>query len=141
MDCKSLISTNITRSLREIYIFEDFNTLLHPELPAKRANSSLGKALSKSTRLLENLSAAFLVDAEHFFADFWPIKQYDQNTVPWENLLHPKILFWKINNMLTAAARAAHFMPKLEVMEIWNGGQGHASLFRYTYNDGKPQIL
>ncbi|KAH6667878.1 hypothetical protein B0J14DRAFT_601631 [Halenospora varia] len=86
MGCKSLISTNIPRSLRELYIFEDFSTLLHPELPAKRANPSLGEALSKSTRLLKNLSAAFLVDAEHFFADFWPIKQYDPNTVPWENL-------------------------------------------------------
>jgi hypothetical protein len=39
-----------------------------------------------------------------------------------------------------AAGRAAIFMPKLEVMEIWNGGEGHACIFRYSNDAGEPQI-
>lgn len=31
-------------------------------------------------------------------------------------------------------------MPKLEVMEIWNGGEGHACLFRYSNDAGEPKI-
>lgn len=109
----------------------------------------MGKALSKASRFLENLSAAFLVDAEDFFANFWPTKQQNSNVIPWENLrklaltsrlLHPEIGRGKINKLLIAAGRAVAFMPKLEVMEIWNGGEGHSCLFRYSNDAGEPQI-
>jgi hypothetical protein len=78
------------------------------------------------------LSAAFLVDAEDFFANLWPTNEQNSNVIPWENLrklaltsrlLHPEIGRGKINKLLMAAGRAAAFMPKLEVMEIWNGGE------------------
>jgi hypothetical protein len=133
----------------KLYIFEDFNKLLHPERSTKRANPSLGKALSKSSRFLENLSAAFLVDAEDFFANLWPTNEKNSNVIPWENLrtlaltsrlLHPEIGRRKIDKLLMAAGRAAAFMPKLEVMEIWNGGEGHACIFRYRYDAGEPKI-
>jgi len=87
----------------------------------------LGKALSKSTRFLEKLSVAFLVDAKNFFADFWPTKHQNSNVIPWHNLqsvaltsrlLHPKIRREMITKLLIAAGQAASFMPKLEVMEI-----------------------
>lgn len=95
------------------------------------------------------MSAAFLVDAEDFFADLWPANELNSNVIPWENLrklaltsrlLHPEIGRGKINKLLIAAGRAAAFMPKLEVMEIWNGGEGHACLFRYSNNAGEPKI-
>lgn len=56
-----------------VYI-RGLNKLFHPERAAKRgpANRALGKALSKASRSLRNLSATFLVDAQDFFADFWP---------------------------------------------------------------------
>jgi len=109
----------------------------------------LGRALSGASRFLENLSAAFLVDAEDFFANLWPTKEQNSNVIPWENLrklaltsrlLHPEIGRGKINKLLMAAGRAAAFMPKLEVMEIWNGGEGHACLFRYSNDAGEPKI-
>jgi hypothetical protein len=31
-------------------------------------------------------------------------------------------------------------MPRLKVMEIWNGGEGHSCLFRYSNDAGMPQI-
>jgi len=56
-------------------------------------------------------------------------------------LLHPEIGRGKINKLLMAAGRAAALMPELEVMEIWNGGEGHACFFRYSIHAGKPQII
>lgn len=136
-------------TLRRLYVFEDFNKIIHPKRSIKRANPSLGKTFSKSTRSLEIFSAAFLIDAEDFFADFWPTKPHNSNVFPWKNLrklaltsrlLHPKIRRGKINKLLIAAGRAAAFMPKLEVMEIRNGGEGHACVFRYSTNAKKARI-
>ena len=102
-----------------------------------------------SSRFLESLSAAFLVDAKDFFADFYPTQAQNSTVIPWENLrelaltshvLHQKMGPGKIKRLLMAAGRAAGFMPKLEVMEIWNGGEGHLCLFRYNNNAGNRQI-
>jgi hypothetical protein len=170
-DYKLLIKNKLPSTLRDLYIFEDFNKLLHPERAAKRgpANRALGKALSKASRSLENLSAAFLVDAEDFFADFWPPNHWsphvpqksNANVVPWENLrrltltshlLHPATKTVMIRKFLTAVGRAAAFMPKLEVLEIWDatftyGGkalakdwEGAACVFQYVYSSKKPKI-
>jgi hypothetical protein len=109
----------------------------------------LGRALSESSRFLENLSVAFLVDAKDFFIDFWPTKSQTSNLTPWKNLrtlaltsclLHPQIGRGKIKRLLIAAGHAAAFMPRLEVMEIWNGGEGHVCLFRYSNEARIPQI-
>jgi hypothetical protein len=136
-------------TLRELYIFEDFNKLLHPERSTKRANPSLGKALSKSSCFLENLSAAFLVDAKDFFANFCPTHEQNSNIIPWGNLrtlaltsrlLHPEVGRGRIDKLLMAAGRAAAYMPKLEVMEIWNVGEGHVCVFQYNNHAGKPRI-
>ncbi|KAI5864672.1 hypothetical protein GGS23DRAFT_561312 [Durotheca rogersii] len=144
-----LISQDLPSTLRNLCIFEDFNKLLHPKGSATHSNRSLGIALSKSSRFLENLSAAFLIDAQDFFAAFWPTKQQDSATIPWSNLrtlaltshlLYPRVARVMINKLLIAAGRAAAFMPNLEVMEIWNGGEGHACVFQYSYNSGKPRI-
>ncbi|KFZ04051.1 hypothetical protein V502_10450 [Pseudogymnoascus sp. VKM F-4520 (FW-2644)] len=153
-----LLLHGIPSTLRELSIFEDFNKLLHPEhfkqltnleQYTKRANPSLGKALSKSSRLLTRLSAAFLVDAVDFFASFGPTNNPNANVIPWQNLqllaltsrlLHPKTAYRNINGMLIAAGRAAASMPKLRVMEIWNCGRRHACVFRYTNTDGKARI-
>ena len=89
------------------------------------------------------------MDAKDFFADYWPGFEYNLNVVPWENLrklaltsrlLHPRVELGQVDMLLMAAGRAAAFMPKLEVMEIWNGGEGHACVFRYSKNAGKPEI-
>ena len=96
------------------------------------------------------MSAAFLVDAKDFFITFWPTKLQTSNVVPWKNLqtlaltsrlLHPEISRNKIKKLLIAAGRTAAFMPRLKVMEIWNGGKGHACVFRYSNDPGTPQII
>ncbi|RDL40524.1 uncharacterized protein BP5553_00503 [Venustampulla echinocandica] len=131
--------------------------------------SGSGKALSKASRSLNNLSAAFLVDARDFFADFWPPNHWsphasqnsNANVVPWENLrkltltshlLHPTTKPAIFRKLLTAVGRAAAFMPKLEVLEIWNATltydsepltkdeKGAACVFQYVYSSKSPKI-
>ncbi|CZR56373.1 uncharacterized protein PAC_06261 [Phialocephala subalpina] len=121
---KNLLLKNLPPTLRSLSLFSSSNKLLHPErFTGWRANRFLGKALSKPSRSLETLSAAFLIEAQDFFADFWPPLT--------SHLLYPEIGRGKIRKLLMAAGRAAAFMPKLQAMEIWNGGEGHAALFRY----------
>ena len=55
-------------------------------------------------------------------------------------LLYPETGRGKIDRLLMAAGQAAAFMPRLEVMEIWNGGEGHACVFRYSSDPRAPQI-
>ena len=89
------------------------------------------------------------MDAEDFFANLQRTNEPIGNVIPWENLrklaltsrlLRPGISRRRINNLLLAAGQAAALMPKLAVMEIWNGGEGYASLFRYSNDAGKPKI-
>lgn len=48
----------------------------------------------------------------------------------------------EIDNMLQAAAEAAMKMPNLETMEIWNGREGLAMLFRYQLaGGGRPAMI
>ncbi|OHW91666.1 hypothetical protein CSPAE12_09648 [Colletotrichum incanum] len=47
-----------------------------------------------------------------------------------------------INDMLRDAAAAALKMPKLETLEMWNGREGIAMLFRYQKaRDGQPALI
>jgi hypothetical protein len=132
-----------------MYIFEDFNNVLHPDRASKPADPVLGITLSTSSRLLKNLSAAFLVDARDFFAGFWPTRTQYPNEIPWENLqtlaltsrlLNSNTRFSKIRKLLVAAGRAAALMPKLKVMEIWNGGDGYICYFQYINDSGRSRI-
>ncbi|KAM5356659.1 hypothetical protein ACJ41O_003305 [Fusarium nematophilum] len=137
------------QTLRQVSLFEDFSTLLHPGLPDERADVDLSRALSKHSRHLEHVSGAFLVDAEGFFQGFYPSSPHPPDLTPWANLqtlaltsplLRPAIYYGRIASLLMTAGRAAALMPRLRVMEIWNGGSGHATIFRYSILDGTPTI-
>lgn len=88
-------------------------------------------------------------DAILFFEAF-RMQAQPANAIPWANLrtlalqsvaLRPKEFGSVGNWMLLETSRIAAFMPKLEIMELWYGGPGVISCFRYTNNAGKaPQI-
>jgi hypothetical protein len=46
-----------------------------------------------------------------------------------------------MDDMLQTAAAAAMKMPKLKLMEIWNGKEGLAMLFGYQPARGRPAML
>jgi len=156
--------------LRNFFIFEESNKVLHPPDDAaeliERWKLTLGLNLSLRSRSLENISVAFLIDAKDFLIQFWPLQSPNflrpehSKVVPWENLrsltltsqfLHTRVNRIAIRNLLTAAYRAVAFMPKLEVLEVWNatledgdptrkGRPGFASVFRYEHRHQKPTI-
>lgn len=106
-------------------------------------NLTLSRILSDVSTNYESLSASFAVDADSFFA-------LDEGQPPkrWPNLRHlfltsqllaPDQEETRLTNMLRAAAEAAVYMPKLEILQIWNGRKNLAALFKYeAATEGQP---
>ena len=111
--------------------------------PIRIPTSGIGVAIANISLKLEHLSASFIVDAEHFFEACrsswrWP----DLTSLALTSqLLAPDERPSEINNMLRRAAAVAMKMPNLGTMEIWNGREGLAMLFKYqTARDGQAVI-
>ncbi len=161
--------TKLPDTLKQLHLFQDFNAVLHPEYVNRRragkrsTNRDFRIALASASRPLESLSASFVVDAEDFFHGPWPMVpdesparfaeegswQHLKTLALTSRLLGPDRSPATIRKLLLAAGYTALFMPKLDVMELWNagkqqqGGQGHACYFRFNRNrdgDGTPGI-
>ncbi|PLB42033.1 uncharacterized protein BDW47DRAFT_115196 [Aspergillus candidus] len=96
-------------------------------------NAEVSRAVAKLSLQLEHLSASFTVDASYFLDACelswkWPRLTSVALT---SRLLTPSASPLKLDNMLQTAAGVALRMPKLRSMEIWNGREGLAMLFRY----------
>jgi hypothetical protein len=99
--------------------------------PVRIRSVSLGQQLARVNLGARSLSVSSMIDARDFFS------------IPpstWCNLAHialtsqclsPEMSPTTIMNLLQAAARAAQRMPKLKTMEVWNGLEGIAALFKY----------
>ena len=155
-----LFKKPLPNTLREMRLFEDFNKTLHPERSTKATDRYLGRskagdlghAATCLTKPLETFSASFFIDARSFFAHFHPGPETAPPTPqahePWENLRKLALTsclltgraYRMIPNLLIAAGRAAALMPRLETMEIWNGGETHITIFRYTNLDGQRSL-
>lgn len=133
------------RSLRIVSIFEDFNSeVFHPKIEMERAHV-LGQDLARSSRHFEELHAALNVDARDFFHAFWPGQTPSLGKgMQWNNLrclsltshwLSPQCC----DQPIRAAAAAAQRMPKLALMELWDGGPVHSCIFRYIKHRTRGQ--
>ncbi|KAF4982163.1 hypothetical protein FZEAL_2140 [Fusarium zealandicum] len=100
-----------------------------------------GKLRAAEYKQLENFSSAFLVHAEHFFANFGP-DIAAPNAQPWPHLRTLALTsYWvyqpteqqRVEDVPISAARAAELMPVLETMEIWNGTCSKTCLFQHKY--------
>jgi hypothetical protein len=105
-----------------------------PHFDADRGSTVVvSQAIARASLMLEHLSASFMVDASEFFAALDPSWRWRNLT--WlaltSRLLAPDQDVDTMDGMLEAAAAAAMTMRKLETMEIWNGSEGLAMLFRY----------
>lgn len=107
-----------------------------PSLPQVRAaRPAVSRSVARASLRLKHLSGAFVVDAGDVFrsaaaepAWAWPNLATLALT---SRLLAPGACQGSVDGMLVAAAAAAGRMPALETMEIWNGREGLAGLFRY----------
>lgn len=128
--------------LTRIVLFRDFDenlvSGLQAEYPSEvetvpRSSRRVGRALLEASIRVEHFSASFIVDALHFF-------RAGKRPCVWKNLkslaltsrlLSPNESHAEINDILQIAALAAMRMPKLKIMELWNGGKEVACVFRY----------
>ncbi|KAL6874753.1 hypothetical protein J3F83DRAFT_728589 [Trichoderma novae-zelandiae] len=103
--------------------------------PAHAPTIRLSQRLARVNLGVEVLSASFVVDAAEFFSEFptWPNLSHLTLT---SQLLAPTTCPTQITDLLQAAASAACYMPKLKMMEIWYGGEGLATLFKYEFIPG-----
>lgn len=125
------------RNLRRLVLFENFDEQYPSQFlycdPIRVPRNEIGQAVANASLKLEHLSASFIVDASSFFcarAPYWSWPNL-KSLILTSQLLTPTEEPTKIDNMLQAAASAAMRMPNLETMEIWNGREGLAALFRY----------
>lgn len=99
-------------------------------------------ALAQRSFRLETLAASFLVDANDFLEacpsdQAWDMLRSLALTSP---LLAAQSSHEEVDRFLMLAASTAQRMPKLQTMELWNGGKGHACLFRYQITEGYATI-
>ncbi|KAH7127246.1 hypothetical protein B0J11DRAFT_432859 [Dendryphion nanum] len=134
----------IPNKMKRLIIFEDLNetyisansTGLNESLDAERirlTSTKLTKKLAEASLDLQHFSAAFIIDARQY----WEVCQPDW---VWEQLLTlsltsrdlvPQKAPKEINDLIYSAAQAIKKMTKLRTMELWNGGEGHAAMFRF----------
>lgn len=102
--------------------------------PLRIPSTSVGRGLAKVSLDLDSLSASFLADAVDFFDETrercwkWPNLKSLALT---SGLLRPGGNPTMLDDMLRAAAVTAMEMPKLEIMELWNGLEDLAMLVTY----------
>lgn len=108
----------------------------------RKPNPAISRAVALASLPLEHLAASYLADAGQFFDNIKPVWEWPhlKTLVVTSILLKPDGDRAKIGAMLRrAAGTAAARMPRLEVMEIWNGRKGLAALFRYQVVREKRQ--
>ena len=112
-------------------------------LAVQAAEIDTSHALVKASLGLEHLAASFVSDASHFI-DAWK-----RNTWPrlkslalTSNVLQPQHESAYIGDLLERLARIAMKMPRLRLMELWNGSAGFAGVFRHQVfeTDGTAKI-
>ncbi|KAK1595393.1 uncharacterized protein LY79DRAFT_547567 [Colletotrichum navitas] len=145
-----------TNSLKRLVVFENFNQ----QYPTTMQRFLWGEDLSKCDRIrspdpavsqmvalaslkLEHLAASFIADASYFL-EIDPTWEWPNLTslVLTSKLLTPDENPTETGAMLRAAAAAAMKMPRLEIMEIWNGRKGLAALFRYqAFHNAQQAVI
>lgn len=126
----------VTKGIDKVVLFEHTNqrfldTYLDGTSPARIRSVSLGQQLARTSLGAQSLSVSFMVDARDFFSilpSTWCNLTHIALTSP---CLSPETSPAIIMNLLQSAAFAAHRMPKLKAMELWNGLAGVAALFKY----------
>ncbi|KAJ4255904.1 hypothetical protein NW757_004527 [Fusarium falciforme] len=137
---------DLPTSVKTLSLYGDTANIFHEWSSRDVITIGLAKHLRNYGRHLENISISFLIDANDFFQPFWTSRT--ECTTTWENLktlvLTSQILKSssrsRVNGLLCAAANTAMKMPKLQLLEFWNGDEGMASVFWYRVKDTVTEI-
>lgn len=142
------IITAMPSSIRRLQVFEDRAGLYDDDrwaMPANNDDGSLGRLVAdlSQEKEPEAIAMSFIIDAVHFFSDFWtPQISRPHWKLGWLNLtclvLTSSVISPhscdRIPPLLIAAARAALHMPKLEVMELYYVMKNHGGIFTYIHD-------
>ncbi|KAK4211661.1 hypothetical protein QBC37DRAFT_10764 [Rhypophila decipiens] len=144
-----MLAARFMRRIRRLAVFENFSEniesmYLVPSIPPRPARARIvGSEFARTSLKLDQLSASFIIEAEHFLTACKPSWTWPNLTTLslTSQLLAPDVDPAKVNQLLTSAAEVATRMPKLERLEIWNGRRGLAMLFKYQIlSDGRAVI-
>ena len=106
-------------------------------LAVQGAEIDTAYALVEASLGVEHLAASFVSDASHFLhacksGNTWPRLESLALT---SNILEPEQQSVYINDLLEMSALVAMKMPRLKLMELWNGRAGFAGVFRYQMSE------
>jgi hypothetical protein len=129
----------IPSTLKELTLYEDFDGFYKPLKTGGRPSlPKLSAAILGASTKLDLLAVSFVIDARDFFLPFSPMSDLAPPGFPQLQFiaitsddLDPSKGAEHVNNLLYSAGNAALRMPKLQVMELWNGRPGEAAVFRY----------
>lgn len=110
--------------------------------PDRLPDPSVDAALANFSVSLEQLSASFFMEASGFFSACqanWAWRSLHSLALT-SRLFNPKADAGEINGVLYAAGKAAHHMPQLQTMEIWNGNSGSSCVFRYDVTENSATL-
>ncbi|KAI1401744.1 hypothetical protein F4819DRAFT_486296 [Hypoxylon fuscum] len=143
LEPKSL-SSSLSRSLKNFTFFAEASDVFQTQsaMPLE-SNELLANEFVNISRGLQHLSLAFLVDAEDFIS--YAREGIQHKRYHWKHLRSLSLTMkcfvrpdpsWplpvsRLNGSLVAAGEMAKEMPRLNMMEIWNGDKGQAGIFRY----------
>ncbi|KAM0335380.1 hypothetical protein ACHAQA_000425 [Verticillium albo-atrum] len=135
-------------SLKTLIMFEDFNEDFDLAFGGSRVPCpKAAVALAERSIWLEEFSAAYLVDAQDFFAATIPPRR---TFAKWHKLRSLALTSRLLDNrshadkvfaMLMNASSAALRMPALRLMEIWFAKRHTACVFRYRVSGGRASIF
>lgn len=123
-------------SLESLHLFEDFNEAITGKESMTEPRPSrlyILTGLATSAPGIKHLSVSFLSDTMECLdlhgADGALFPNLESIALTSQHHLRPD--HPGLNDLLQKAAFAAMKMPKLQIMEIWNCGNGNAAFFRY----------
>jgi hypothetical protein len=132
------------RSLRRVSIFEDFDSVVYPsDVSIQPADPELGQALAKASRGFEEVHAALNIDAKDFFS---PVLDHRlRDGMEWLRLKYLSLTSLEMRPigyrmLIHTAAQVVQRMPVLELVELWNGQEKYAGIFRFQVDRDQPTI-
>ncbi|KAI3401433.1 hypothetical protein diail_10867 [Diaporthe ilicicola] len=127
----------VSKDVQKLVMFGNFHQTDLDAVSGSDHGRTLTHAISQmaaeTSLKLKHFSGAFLVEADQFFSSRESSWEWNnlQSLVLTSQLIAPESELSDIEQMLKDAAAAAMRMPRLDTLEIWNGREALASLFKY----------
>ncbi|KAH6617007.1 hypothetical protein F5144DRAFT_380590 [Chaetomium tenue] len=153
---EATIRNHFPKTLKTLSVFEDPDDRIDPALDYSwwglrvpfafhDVDPRIGAAFASLSLSLEQLSAAYMVNAEDFFGACLPTWTWEhlQSLALTSALLHPMGNPDEISALLSSAAATALRMPRLCSLVVWNRREDNACAFVYRHrglNKGGPSI-